>query len=317
MGAVSVATEAGAELQLVSAHANIGASMMENGFLMVSNCLTSVMLSVALLAPAYAQSKPSARTRYVVTRDNVTIETIAEGSGPVIVLLASLGRDSEEMDPIAERIAKAGFRVLRPQPRGYGKSVGPLEKITLHDLARDVAMVLEHENSGPAILAGHAFGHFVAKMVAVDYPALTRGVVLISASQKTADPAVRQATAIATDPTQPEADRLKGLQTVFFAPGHDARLWLTGFHADVQRSEVIARDATPQNEYWAAGKAPILDLQSENDPYRPPASRDELIKEFGPARMTTVLIHNAAHAVIVEQPQAVADAIIAWAKRLR
>ena len=280
------------------------------------NAFTAVMISSALLAVASGQTKPSARSRYVVQRDNVTIEVIGEGRGPLIVLLPSLGRDSEEMDPIAERITKAGFRVLRPQPRGSGRSIGPLENITLHDLARDVALVLEHENGGPAILAGHAFGHFVAKMAAVDFPTLTRGVVLISASQKTADSAVRQATAIATDPTQPEADRLKGLQWVFFAPGHDARLWLTGFHASVQKSEAIARDATPQSEYWTAGTVPILDIQSENDPYRPSSSRKELVEEFGPARMTTVLIHNAAHAVIVEQPRAVADAIITWAKRL-
>jgi pimeloyl-ACP methyl ester carboxylesterase len=280
---------------------------------MVSNCLTSILLSAALMATVYGQTK---RTRDVVKGEGVVIEVIAEGRGPLVVLLPSLGRDSEEMDPIAERIAQAGFRVLRPQPRGYGRSVGPLEKITLHDLARDQALILKHENAGPAILAGHAFGHFVAKATAVDFTQLARGVVLISASQKTADPAVRQATAIATDPTQPESDRLKGLQWVFFAPGHDARLWLRGFHEKVQKSEAIARDATPQSEYWSGGSVPILDIQAEFDPYRPPASRDELIKEFGAQRMTTVLIKNAAHAVIVEQPQPVADAIIAWSKKL-
>jgi pimeloyl-ACP methyl ester carboxylesterase len=127
---------------------------------------------------------------------------------------------------------------------------------------------------------------------------------------------VQRATAIASDVTQPATERLVRLQQVFFAPGHDARIWLEGFHADVQKSEVIARDATPQQEYWAAGTAPILDIQAENDPYRPPSSRKELVEEFGAKRVTTVLIPHAAHAAIVEQPAAVADAIIAWAKAL-
>src|SRR5271169_2669065 len=105
------------------------------------NAFTAVLISSALLTVASGRTKPPARNRYVVQRDNVTIEVIGEGRGPLIVLLPSLGRDSEEMDPIAERIAKAGFRVLRPQPRGYGRSAGPLENITLHDLARDVALV--------------------------------------------------------------------------------------------------------------------------------------------------------------------------------
>ena len=93
---------------------------------------------------------------YSFRNDNVTIEVIAEGSGPLIVLLPSLGRDSEEFDPIAEQIAKAGFRVVRPQPRGYGASTGPLQNITLHDLAKDLAQVIENEHAGPAILAGDA-----------------------------------------------------------------------------------------------------------------------------------------------------------------
>jgi pimeloyl-ACP methyl ester carboxylesterase len=271
----------------------------------------AVLASFAVTASAQID----ARRRYTLHNGNVTIEVISEGRGPLIVLLPSLGRDSEEFDPIAEQIAKAGFRVVRPQPRGYGKSSGPLQNITLHDLANDLAQVIENE-TGPAIIAGHAFGHFVAKMTAVDYPKLTRGVVLIAASQKKADPEVQRSTAIASDFTQPAAERLVRLQRVFFAPGHDARIWLEGFHPDVQKSEVIARDATPQEVYWSAGTAPLLDIQAENDPYRPPSSRNELIEEFGSKRVTTVLIPNAAHAVIVEQPAAVANAIIDWVRDL-
>ncbi len=260
---------------------------------------------------------PQARTREVIRHDNVAIEVIAEGRGPLIVMLPSLGRDSEEFDPAAARIAAAGFRVLRPQPRGYGRSVGPMEHVTLHDFAKDVAAVIEHENSGPAIVAGHAFGHFVAKMTAVDFPKLVRGVILIGAAQKTPDPAVQRSVAIATDPAQPEAERLKNLRIVFFAPGNDARLWLTGFHANVRAAEIIARDATPQKEYYAAGNVPLLDIQGENDPYKPPSAKNELVDEFGAKRVTVVRVPHAAHAIIVEQPNAVADAVVAWARKLK
>jgi len=275
---------------------------------MIRNVVATLLV---LSGAAFAQ-----RTRDVVRQGDVTIEVIAEGKGPLIVLLPSLGRDSEEFDPVAARLARAGFRVLRPQPRGYGRSVGPMEKLTLHDFARDVAAVLQRENAGPAILAGHAFGHFVAKMTAVDFPKLTRGVILIGAAQKTPDPEVQRSVAIASDPSQPEADRLKHLKLVFFAPGNDPTPWLQGFHAAVQKAEASARDATPQQEYWSAGTAPILDIQGETDPYRPPSSRNELVQEFGAKRVSTVLIPHAAHAVIVEQPGPVADAIVAWARRL-
>ena len=48
--------------------------------------------AVLMTATASAQE----RTRTLVTFDNVTIDLIAEGKGPLIVLLPSRGRDSED-----------------------------------------------------------------------------------------------------------------------------------------------------------------------------------------------------------------------------
>src|SRR5215469_6669248 len=200
---------------------------------MMLRLLTLVVISVSIM--------PAQRTREVILRGHVSIEVIAEGRGPLLVLLPSLGRDSEEFDPVAEQLEAAGFRVLRPQPRGYGRSTGPTTGITLHDYSADVAATIEHEGGSPAILAGHAFGHFVAKMTAVDYPKLSRAVILIGAARKTPDPAVQRAVAIAPDPAKPEAERLKNLKFVFFAKGNDATAWLTGFHASVRGAEIIAR----------------------------------------------------------------------------
>jgi pimeloyl-ACP methyl ester carboxylesterase len=256
------------------------------------------------------------RTREIVQHDNVTIEVIAEGRGPLVVLLPSLGRDSEEFDPWAAQIAAGGFRVLRPRPRGFGRSAGPMEKLTLHDFARDIASVIEHEHAGPAIVAGHAYGHFVAKITATDFPKSVRAVALVAAAQKNIDPQVRKWLAIATDPKRLESERIIYLQKVFFAPGHDPRLWLTGFDPLVQKSQEVARDATPQTEYWSAGTAPLLDIQAEFDPYRPRATADELVTEFGPTRVKVVVVRNASHALPVENPRAAADAIIAYARSL-
>lgn len=278
----------------------------------MSSCLSFCMLFCMLFCEICSAQ---GRTREVVRYGDVAIEVIAEGRGPVVVLLPSLGRDSEEFDPVAKRVAAAGFRVLRPQPRGYGRSTGPMQNITLHDFARDVAAVLEHEHAGPAVLAGHAFGHFVAKMTAVDFPQLVRGVILIGAAQKKPDPAVQQSVAIATDPTQPEAERMKHLKLVFFAPGNDPKSWLTGFHSSVRAAEIIARDATPQQEYYSGGTVPLLDIQGANDPYKPPSAANELVEEFGRSRVTVVRIHHAAHAVIVEQPRAVADEMVKWLRQ--
>jgi pimeloyl-ACP methyl ester carboxylesterase len=266
--------------------------------------------------PPQDEAPHTSRTSYVVEREGVTTEVIGEGSGPLVILLSSLGRDVLEFDPLAERIAAAGFRVVRPQPRGFGKSVGPMEGLTLHDFAKDVAAVIERDGGGTAIMVGHAYGHFVAKMTAVDFPHLVRGVALVAASQKAISEEVRRWNAIGSDPTRPIEERRKYIQMVFFAPGNDPTPYLTGFSPEVRRMQDAARIGTPQAEYWAAGTAPLLDLQAAHDPYRPRSTVDELVNEFGPERVTVVVIPDSSHAVPIEQPAAVADAIVAWARKL-
>jgi len=274
-----------------------------------------ILPAAACLALLAGSVEGQASKRQLVRHDDVIIETIVEGNGPLIVLLPSLGRDSEEFDPWAAEIARAGFRVLRPRPRGFGRSVGPMDKLTLHDFAKDIATVIDSQNDGPAIVAGHAYGHFVAKMTATDFPKSVRAVALVAAAQKNIDPKVRAWLAIATNPKQPELERIKYLQMVFFAPGHDPRVWLTGFDPVVQKSQEIARDATPQAVYWNAGTAPLLDMQAEFDPYRPRSTKDQLIEEFGAQRVTVVVVPGTSHALPVENPKAAAEALVAFAKR--
>jgi pimeloyl-ACP methyl ester carboxylesterase len=289
-----------------------------------------LMLAVFLSLPAVAacgsapqtDSQPATeapgavRTSHIVQQGNVTIEVIAEGSGPLMVLLPSLGRDVTEFDPVAERLRAAGFRIVRPRPRGFGRSVGPMEGLTLHDFARDTAAVVEHERAGLAIMVGHAYGHFVAKMTAVDFPRLVRGVALVAASQKNISEEVRRWNAIGSDPTRPLEERRKYIQMVFFAPGNDPTPYLTGFSPEVRVMQDATRIGTPQQEYWASGTAPLLDLQAAHDPYRPRSTADELVNEFGRERVTVVVIPDASHAVPIEQPSAVADALAAWARML-
>ena len=126
-------------------------------------------------------SRMRARVRY----DDVTIDVIVEGNGPAIVLLPSLARDSEDYDLVADGLAAAGFRVLRPQPRGICGSRGPTTGISLHDIARDIAEVIAALGGGSAVVVGHAYGNWIARMTAVDYPQRVRGVVIAAAAAKT------------------------------------------------------------------------------------------------------------------------------------
>jgi pimeloyl-ACP methyl ester carboxylesterase len=254
--------------------------------------------------------------------DDVRIEVFAEGSGSLIVMLPSRGRGAEDFDGVADELVKAGFRVLRPQPRGAALSHGPMQNLTLHDLARDVAAVIRNAgDGGPAIIVGHAFGSWVARMTAVDHPELVRGVVMAAAAAK-AYPAgfdgakeLSEAVRKSGDFTLPDSERLGYLRRAFFAPKSDANGWLQGWHPAADEVQSDAGRATKQSEWWSGGVAPLLDLQGELDPFRPRATSNEMHEELG-ERVSVVVIPNASHALIPEQPAAVTAAILAWTGKL-
>jgi pimeloyl-ACP methyl ester carboxylesterase len=259
--------------------------------------------------------------REVVSYDDLRIEVLAEGSGPLIVMLPSRGRGAEDFDGVSGEFAKAGFRVVRLQPRGAGQSRGPMQNLTLHDLARDTAMVIRHEGTGPAILVGHAFGSWVARMTAVDHPELVRGIVMVAAAAK-AYPAgfsgakeLSEAVRKSGDPALPDEVRLHYLRLAFFAPDSDVRVWLRGWYSDVDEMQSAAGRATKQSEWWSGGAAPLLDLQGELDPFKPRSMMNEMREEYG-ERASVMVISNASHALIPEQPAATVDAILSWIKKL-
>jgi pimeloyl-ACP methyl ester carboxylesterase len=258
----------------------------------------------------------------MIQRGDVRIEVIAQGEGPVIVLLPSLGRGASDFDPIALRLAQAGYRVLRPQPRGIGQSSGPMTGIDLHDLAADIAAVLTRDNElqedlGPAFVVGHAFGNRVARMLATDRPQLVRAIALVAANigKAPSPPAVRAAIRSSADASLPDEERLKALQFAFFAPGNDARAWLQGWHPEVLKAQRIAGDRTSREEDFAGGTAPILYLQPDHDPLAHVEDAKAYKVQFGD-RVTVVVIARSSHAVIAEQPDAVSDALIEYARRL-
>jgi pimeloyl-ACP methyl ester carboxylesterase len=146
---------------------------------------------------------------------------------------------------------------------------------------------------------------------------LVRAVCLVAANvgHSPSPPEVRAAIKASADPSLPEAERLAGLQYAFFAPGNDARGWLDGWYPDVLAAQRIAGDRTARTEDYAGGNAPILYLQPDHDPLAHVEDAAEFKRALG-ERVTVVVIRNASHAVIAEQPAAVSDAVVEYVRRL-
>ena len=238
--------------------------------------IACALAAVAIAAPSHAEE---AAVKFV-TNGDATISYYAQGKGPLILFIASTGRGTEEFGDLAKQLAERGYRVLRPEPRGIGASKGPMTGVTFHDFAKDFAAVIRAEG-GNAIVVGHAYGGWIARTLATDYPELTRGVVLVAAGASKWPKELSDAITMINDPASTREQRLAGLRLAFFAKGNDPTAWLDGWHGDVTRSQRAAGKATKRADWWAAGKAPILDLQGGADPFRPAESRQELKAEFG------------------------------------
>ena len=300
-------------------------------------------------SPAQTQAASSVQ-RHVVRRDSaqgevsidvrvdvrVDVRANSARHAPQLVLLPSLGRDSDDFDVIASALADGGYRVLRPAPRGMAGSRGPLQDITLWDLADDVAAVIEADralcvseasvseasasqaSAIPAVVAGHAYGNWVARCLAVRHPALLRGVALLAAGHRGATPpAIREAISHSFDTSLPQAQRLQALQFAFFAPGHDASVWLEGWYPALALVQRAAAAAVPQEAFWHAGTLPVLDVQALQDVLAPGGEHIgkttiHPLQDCMQGRLTHVLIDQAGHALIPEQPQAVVQALLRW-----
>ncbi len=245
------------------------------------------------------------------------IDVVIDGEAqhPAIVLLPSSQRDSLDFDTVAQALVAADYRVLRPQPRGMGKSTAPEPGLDLHDLALDTKRVIDHYAQGRAIVAGHAYGHFIARVTDLDYPAAVRGVAMLGAGARTFPAGLTQDLDLAADVKQSRADRLAALQRAFFAPGNDPTPWLEGWHPEWRDIYREASATPPKSSWWPRSHAPILDLQGADDPWRPESTRHEL-RDALPDRVTVRVIPHASHALVIEQPAAVAEAITAWARAL-
>ncbi|MFY2835856.1 alpha/beta fold hydrolase [Achromobacter xylosoxidans] len=281
--------------------------------------LSAAGVSVAAqAAPTPAAATPADKVERVTVLpgNGARIEVLVQGQGPALVLLPSRGRGQEDFDDLAALLAQAGYRVLRPEPRGIGGSSGPMKDITLHDFGNDMAAVIRDVAKQPVVMIGHAFGNWVARTTGVDHPDLVRGVVIVAAAAKKYPAGLSEHVDRSADLSLPDAERLKSIQYAFFAPGHDASVWLNGWYPEVSESQRLAGKATRQSDWWSGGSKPLLDLQAGADLFKPESTRNEIRDEFG-ERVSVVVIPGAGHALVPEEPQAVVDAIVRWEKSLK
>jgi pimeloyl-ACP methyl ester carboxylesterase len=253
------------------------------------------------------------QTQYAKTSDGgrLAYELFGE-NGDTVVLVPSLGRGGSDFAELASALAENGYTAVTVDPRGVGESAGPSGDLTMHDLAADVASVIESLGREPVHAVGHAFGNRVVRCLATDRPELVRTVTLLAAGGMV-DPAaaIREAGLRCFQLHLPDAERLDAVQAAFFSPGNDASVWRDGWWPGAAAIQGKANFATPVEDWWEAGSAPLLVVQGLDDATAPVANGYALREQMGD-RVKLVDIADAGHALLPEQPFAIERAVLAF-----
>jgi pimeloyl-ACP methyl ester carboxylesterase len=249
----------------------------------------------------------------LIETESSKIEVLLEGQGgPLVVMVPAGSRGASDFDTLSSTLAKCGWRTAAVNPRYAGKSEGPLDGLTLHDQAGDLAGVIDALGGRPAAVIGHAFGNRVARCLAADRPEMVSCLVLLAAGGKVPPPPeyLEAMKRLSTEGITDE-ERKAVFKAAFFASDSDPSFWMTGWWPKARRMQ--ASKPTPIEDWWSGGDAPIMVIQGQEDICALPANGRALKEEFGD-RITLIEIPNAAHALLSEQPALIADKVIAYLK---
>jgi len=106
----------------------------------------------------------------------------AGSTGPLVVLSHGFPELSYSWRHQLPALAAAGYRVVAPDQRGYGKSSRPdaVVDYDVHHLAADLAGILDDLGEQQAVFVGHDWGSMVVSHTALEYPDRVSGLVNMS-----------------------------------------------------------------------------------------------------------------------------------------
>ena len=222
-----------------------------------------------------------------------------------IVLVPSLGRPATDFDPIVLALTGAGYEpvLMEPRPSWDGSP-------TLHDLAADTIARLDALGVDRFHLVGHAFGNRLSRTITADFNDRVESLTLLAAGGLVEPPEhVFAALWKCFDPSLAEHEHLAHVKTAFFADGNDPSVWRDGWMPEVFRYQRAAVTSTPRDDWWSASVGRVLVVQALQDAIAPPGNGRRYVAESAPhARL--VEIEGAGHAMLPEQPQLIASAML-------
>ncbi|RPH34803.1 MAG: alpha/beta hydrolase, partial [Chloroflexi bacterium] len=163
-----------------------------------------------------------------VEANGIRFHCLTDGSGPLVLLLHGFPQFSYEYRHLVPALAKAGYRAVAPDLRGYGDSSRPtrIEDYQLRILGDDIAALVEAFGERKAHVLGHDWGGIVAAEAALSHPDRVDRLILVNGP-----PAITLGRAIHHSWRQ----RFRSSYVLFFRVPRLPEWWLTYGHGRVMK----------------------------------------------------------------------------------
>lgn len=113
---------------------------------------------------------------------NMHYVSIGDTSKPAVLFVhGSPGSWDNFLGFMADTSLVNNFHLISVDRPGFGKSGYGIPERSLQQQASNIAAVLSKENK-PAILVGHSYGGPVITRMAIDFPDITKGIILVAGS---------------------------------------------------------------------------------------------------------------------------------------
>jgi len=255
--------------------------------------------------------------RTAVGARGLNLHVAVEGppGAPAILLIHSLGASLHVWDAQAEVLAR-GLRVVRFDLRGHGLSELGDAAFTIEDLARDALAVLDACKITEAHIGGVSIGGLIAQAVAGLAPARVRSLILCDTALALPPPELwrQRAATVRRDGIAAIAD---ATMARWVSPAYAASPAGRGLRTMLTRTsaEAYARaaEALAEADLTAAApaiRAPTLVIVGALDVSTPVASAEALRAAIPGA--TLIVLPDALHLPVVEHPEAVSAAMLAF-----
>ena len=280
----------------------------------------AVAVASALWAPIAHVSVTAQATRPMqrMAVNGGELEYEVSGNGEPVLLIHGTGA-AATFYPTMTEPSLAGYRLIRYHRRGWAGSSRTTVPFSIKDHAADAAALLKALGVQRAHIVGHSFGASTALQLALDYPDLARDLVIIEPPVFNPDgpsPFARM------DEQYRSGDKAGALNA--FSTGSYGPEWRTLAARVPGGPEQVEKDVdtmflteSPSMAVWRFGaaeaariKQPIIYLTGGQ---RHGNSRN-ILQPLIP-HMQQQVLPGVTHAMLMESPKVVADAIAAFVKQ--